>query len=460
MTPIDWLLDRFRRHADEEAVVWRDRAHRYSELLERYEEAERFLEREGVQAGEPVLLDADFSPGAIALLLAAIARRTIVVPVASHVANLDRGNYARIAEAGHVLRVLEDDRYAAERLGHEVTHPLLAELAARGGPGLILFSSGSTGEPKASLHHLDFLLEKFQVERHTQRIVTFLLFDHIGGFNSMMYALANHGCIVTVPARDAATVCATIARHRAEVLPTSPTFLNLLLMSGEHLRHDLSSLKLISYATEVMPEATLKRLHEAFPGVELRQSYGLSELGILSSRSEGSDSVWVRVGGQGVETQVRDGILHIRSRMSMMGYLNAPSPFDADGWFNTQDEVEVRGEFVRFKGRRSEIINVGGEKVYPAEVESVIMELDNIADATVGKEPHPITGNIVVAEIRTQEPEDLAALQKRVRAHCFARLPSFKVPVRIRLATASRVTERFKKSRREPGGGPAGPAGP
>jgi acyl-coenzyme A synthetase/AMP-(fatty) acid ligase len=372
-----------------------------------------------------------------------------VVPLAAHVVHLDRERYAAIAEAGCALQVLPDDRYRARTFEHTVRHPLLKSLRATDSPGLVLFSSGSTGAPKAALHDLSRLLKKFQVPRHTQRIVTFLLFDHIGGFNSMMYALANHGCIVTVQARDPATVCAAIARHRAQVLPTSPTFLNLLLMSGEHLRHDLSSLEVISYATEVMPEATLKRLHAAFPGVELRQSYGLSELGILRSRSRGSDSLWVRVGGEDYETRVVDGILHVRSQTSMLGYLNAPPPFDAEGWFDTQDEVEVDGEWLRFKGRRSDIINVGGEKVYPAEVESVILEAGNVADVTVSREPHPFTGNIVVAEVRLERPEEPPVAEKRIRAFCFGRLPSFKVPVKIRLSDRDRVTERFKKARRD-----------
>jgi acyl-coenzyme A synthetase/AMP-(fatty) acid ligase len=326
---------------------------------------------------------------------------------------------------------------------------LLARLAGEGRPGLVLFSSGSTGEPKAALHDLDRLLAKFRVERHTQRMILFLLFDHIGGLNSLLYTLANHGCAVTLASRDTASVCAAIERHRAEVLPASPTFLNLMLMDGSYRRHDLSSLKVINYATEVMPETTLRRLHEAFPGVELRQSYGLSELGILRSRSRGSDSVWGRVGGENYETRVVDGVLHVRSTASMIGYLNAPAAFDAEGWFDTQDEVEVDGEWLRFKGRRSEIINVGGEKVYPAEVESVILELANVADATVTGEPHPITGHVVVAEVRLARPEDPRELTRRVRAHCFTRLPAFKVPVKVRLAADDRVSPRAKKMRRD-----------
>jgi len=438
--------------------VWHDRTYRYAELLERIEAARASLARHGIESGQVVLLDADFSPTSIALLLAALDRRNIVVPVAAHVVNLDRDTYASIAEAGHAVRVLPDDSIEITALGHRVTHPLLQSLRDAGAPGFVLFSSGSTGGPKAALHNLDHLLRKFQVERHTQRIITFLLFDHIGGFNSLMYALANHGCVITLESRDVTAVCRAIERHRAQVLPTSPTFLNLLLMSGEHLRHDLSSLELISYATEVMPPATLARLHAALPGVQLRQNYGLSELGILGSRSRSDDSVWVRVGGADYETRVVDGVLHIRARSSMVGYLNAPSPFDAEGWFNTQDEVEVDGEWLRFKGRRSEIINVGGEKVYPAEVESVILEVDNIVDATVTREPHPFTGNIVVAEVRLREPEEAAAVARRVRTHCFARLPSFKVPVKIQVTDAERVTERFKKARSERSPGGAMPA--
>jgi acyl-coenzyme A synthetase/AMP-(fatty) acid ligase len=127
--------------------------------------------------------------------------------------------------------------------------------------------------------------------------------------------------------------------------------------------------------------------------------------------------------------------------------LNAPAPFDADGWFDTQDEVEVDGEWLRFKGRKSDIINVGGEKVYPAEVESAILEVDNVIDATVSKEPNPITGNIVVATVAVRTPEPLRDIARRVQAHCASRLVRFKVPVKVYLADATAVTERFKKQR-------------
>jgi acyl-coenzyme A synthetase/AMP-(fatty) acid ligase len=447
--PLEWLFERFRRHSEAEALVWRGRGYTYADLLERTEAARRFLDDRAPGPGRVVLLRADYSPAAIGVLLAAMQRRDVLAPVVPGSEGGGGGAYAGIAQAEVEVRVSPDEALEAKEIGPPPSHPLLRELLRQSEPGLLLFSSGSTGEPKAALHNLSRLLQKFSAERHTQRIIVFLLFDHIGGFNSMMYALSNHGCVITLDARDPASVCAAIAKHRAEVLPASPTFLNLLLMSGEYAKHDLSSLKVINYATEVMPESTLRRLNEAFPGVQISQSYGLTELGILRSKSRGSDSLWVRVGGEGYQTRIVDGILQIKAESSMMGYLNAPSPFTSDGWFDTQDEVEADGEWIRIKGRRTDIINVGGRKVYPAEVESVILELPNIADVTVVREPHPITGNIVVAEVRLAAPEPIEEVLGRVRTHCFAKLPAYKVPVKVRLETPGRVSSREKKMRRD-----------
>ena len=444
--PLGWLLERFRTRADAEAMVLRDRSVTYGQLTRLVLEAQSLLDHEGVSPGEAALVDADHSPAAVALLLALIARRNIVVPVASHV-KADRESYMAIAEVTRSFRVLADDSYEVHKHDRTMGHPLNLELKGQGSPGLVLFSSGSTGRPKAALHNLDLLLRKYMTPRHAKRTVTFLLFDHIGGFNTLFYTLANGGCAIALEGRDPFSLCQAIERHRAQVLPASATFLNLLLMSEAYRQFDLSSLELITYGTEPMPEATLRRLNAAFPQVSFLQTYGLSELGILRSKSRSSDSLWVRVGGEDYQTRVVDGVLHIKAECSMLGYLNAPSPFDAEGWFNTQDEVEVDGEWLRFKGRRSDIINVGGEKVYPAEVESTILEVPGVLDATVSKEPHPITGNIVAASVRLSEAEDPEQATRRIRRHCSAKLPRYKVPVKIKVVETVGVSDRFKKQR-------------
>ena len=153
------------------------------------------------------------------------------------------------------------------------------------------------------------------------------------------------------------------------------------------------------------------------------------------------------VGGEDYQTRVVDGLLHIKSSMSMMGYLNAPSPFDAEGWFNTQDEVEVDGDCYRIRGRRSEIINVGGQKVFPAEVESALLELENVRDALVVGEKNPLTGQIVAAYLNLERPESLDDLRRRVREACRRTMPAFKVPARIEVVDEAQYSARFKKNR-------------
>jgi acyl-coenzyme A synthetase/AMP-(fatty) acid ligase len=314
----------------------------------------------------------------------------------------------------------------------------------------VLFSSGSTGVAKAALHDLAVLLEKFHEPRAGQRTLAFLLLDHIGGLNTLFHVLASGGTVVSVSERDPEAVCAAVARHRVELLPTSPTFLNLLLISEAYARHDLSSLRRVTYGTEVMPQSTLERLGEVLPGVALTQTYGLSEVGIMRAKSRDSSSLWVRVGGEGFETRVVDGTLRIRARSAMLGYLNYPSPFDADGWLDTGDEVETDGEWLRFLGRRSEVVNVGGLKVYPAEVESVLLDMDGVRDAVVRAEASPITGQVVVARVTLDRPEGTAAFKRRMRAFCGGRLAPFKVPVKVEIAAGEQHSARFKRVRRVP----------
>jgi acyl-CoA synthetase (AMP-forming)/AMP-acid ligase II len=186
-----------------------------------------------------------------------------------------------------------------------------------------------------------------------------------------------------------------------------------------------------------------------FPDAEIKQTYGLSELGVLRSKSEDSGSTWVRVGGPGFEVKIVDGVLWVRSESNMVGYLNAPSPFDEEGWMNTGDEVEVRGEYIRILGRRSDMINVGGQKVSPLDVESVLLQAPNVAEAVVRGAQHQLMGHVVHATVSLVEHEDLEEAVIRLRRHCLERLPRFKVPVRFDIVEPeAQRGARFKKVRR------------
>jgi len=449
---IRFLLDRFSEHSEQDAIVWRDCVITYAGLIQAVEQARAELRAAGLDAGTVVALKADFSPRSIALLLALIDAGCIVVPLLSSALDDSVAEKCRIAGVDALITVDPLDTVRIDQL--QVSRPprLLDDLRASGKPGLVLFTSGTTGEPKGAVHDCSRLLEKFRTPRPQQRILNFLLFDHIGGFNTLFHTLSNTGVVLTVQDRSPETICAAIEKYRIEVLPVSPTFLNLLLLSEAYNRFDLSSLKVVTYGSESMPQSVLDRVSDVFKGVRVQQTYGLIEIGILRSKSLGNDSLWVKIGGEGFEWRVVDGKLEIKADSAMLGYLNAPSPFTDDGWFMTGDEVQVDGDYVRILGRASEQINIGGEKVFPSEVEGVILELDEVADVLVHGESNAITGKMVAADI---VPRDVGIdgdrkreLIRRVKGHCQAKLEPFKIPVRIKLVADLPRSDRNKKLRR------------
>jgi acyl-CoA synthetase (AMP-forming)/AMP-acid ligase II len=155
----------------------------------------------------------------------------------------------------------------------------------------------------------------------------------------------------------------------------------------------------------------------------------------------------VKLGGEGYETRVVDGILQIKTRATILGYLNAPTPITPDGWFVTGDAVLQDGDYFRVLGRESELINVGGEKVYPAEVESLIQSMAKVADATVYGEKNALVGQIVCARVAASESVDRAAFADEVKRFCSERLEPFKVPVKVQVVDELQVGDRFKKRR-------------
>ena len=449
---LDWVLDRMAEADSRPALAVGDDVYTYRDLLDRVNQWSRRL-RDRTIFGRVVSIEGEYGLETVAALIAAARFGNTLVPLSDACA-AHHDKFRDIAEVEYRIRPVDGDA-AISWTGRDASHEFYFRLRKKEVPGLVLFSSGSTGRQKAAVHDLDGLLKKFQVRRHCYRTLVFLQLDHIGGINTLFYTIANGGMVVVADGRMPREVCRAIARRRVELLPTSPTFLNLLLLSEEQTRHDLSSLKLITYGTEPMPEITLKRVGAAFPGVKLLQTYGLSELGILRSQSRENGSLWMRVGGEGFETKIVEGRLFIRASSAMLGYLNAPNPFDADGFFDTGDLAEVDGEWIRILGRKSEIINVGGNKVFPLEVENTLLELPNVEDVAVCGESSPITGQIVVATIRLTAPEEAAAFKTRMKRFCADRLASYKIPAKVRFVDTLH-SERFKKVRRSGAAAAAG----
>ena len=285
-------------------------------------------------------------------------------------------------------------------------------------------------------------MKRFETPRPTLKTINFLLFDHIGGLNTLLHTLFNKGTVVAPNSRRVKDILATCAEHEIEVLPTTPTFLRMMLMSGLIPDQFPETLRIITYGTERMDQPTLDALCELLPNVDFRQTFGMSELGIVRVKSESSNSLFMKVGGEGVETRVVDNVLEIRSQTRMLGYLNAENPFDDEGWYNTKDIVEERDGYYKVTGRTSEVINVGGLKFMASEVERVALQYEHVELAKAEAKSNPITGQH--AELIVQSSVNSEIDKAGLKMFLTEQLPNHMMPKRIKVASVS-VGHRFKK---------------
>ncbi|MEM6898689.1 MAG: long-chain fatty acid--CoA ligase [Pseudomonadota bacterium] len=444
MNILDVLDQRFEAAGDKIALITSRETLSYSEIRAAISDWKIYLTANGISQGDCVLVKGDFGKEGIGALFALMRIGAIAILLAPSSMEKEE-EFARIGSAQWSV---DCQTRKVEPAGLSGQHPLYDELREFDEPGIVLFSSGSTGVSKGTVHSGLRLLEKFRSPGKDFTTLAFLLFDHIAGLDTLFYSLANTSTLVIPDERTPPKVCRMIEKYQVEVLPTAPSFLNLLLLSGALESSDLGSLKIITYGSEMMSEPILARLAEALPHVRLIQKYGTSETGALPSQSRSSTSTWVKLGGDGFEWRVRDGLFEIKSKTAMLGYLNADSPFTDDGWFKTGDQVDTDGDYVRFLGRNSDIINVGGQKVYPAEVESLILQLPEIAEVTVFGEPHAILGSVVVARIRPNGSHSPVELRRRIREHLSGQIEPFKIPQKFKIEDKPLTTDRFKQVRR------------
>lgn len=444
----EWTLRRLAEFGEKSAFVDRGAPRNFRELCEATA-ALRKRVRELLDGADVVSIEADYGLLSVAALLALHAERKIAVPIATRVPEEIASRLDACPVQGRI-RVDGDQAQIERASGSAGGHRLFDDLKSKGRSGLVLFSSGSTGVPKAMVHDLDRLVDQFH--GRSEKDLTFiamLLFDHIGGVNTLLNSLTTGACLVLPESRQPERIAELVEKHRIRVLPTTPTFLNLLLLSGVHRERDLSSLRMVTYGTEKMPPALLEKLHQAFPRVRFMQTFGTSETGIAKTSSKSSSSTLMKIDDENLQYKIVDGELFLKSATQVLGYLNQPMDnFTEDGWFRTGDRaVETEDGYVQILGRINKLINVGGEKVFPEEVENALLEVSGVDDATVYGEPNPIMGQMVCAKIVSTPGVDQADLKARIKAHCRERLERYKIPARIAFVDKLDVSARLKKAR-------------
>ncbi|WP_321518071.1 class I adenylate-forming enzyme family protein [uncultured Bacteroides sp.] len=445
---MSWIVDYIQSKGGQIAVIFGGNEYSYTQLAEQirmyYDEVQNKL-----YSGAVIAIISDYCFESIALFFALYENRNIIVPVTSRI-EAEIEEKLSVAGCNYIISIEKGYLEFKEYFGKNETHLLICDLRTMNVSGLVLFSSGSTGVPKAMIHNLNTLIDSFRNKKgRNLTFLIFLMFDHIGGLNTLLSCLSMGTTMVFPVNRNPEHVCGLIEKYKVNVLPASPTFLNLILISESYMKYDLSSLRMITYGTEPMQDALLLRLKDVFPEVKFLQTFGTSETGISQTLSRSSTSTQLKIDDPNTEYKIVDGELFIRTKTQILGYLNySMEHFTDDGWFKTGDLVEEMDDgYIKIVGRNKELINVGGEKVLPSEVESVLFQMERVKDCIVFGESNPITGQIVVAKILFDEDISVSDAKKKVTLFCQGKLERYKIPVRVLLMKEVEFSERFKKKR-------------
>lgn len=443
---MSFILDKFKSFNSKNAMVFEDRIYTYEEFINQIKDYKNILDKHNTSSKVVVILG-DYSFYNLALFFALYENKNIIVPITSNIKKV-QDNFIEESFCQTIIKT-DEKNLLIQNLKTTFSHNMIDNLREKNSSGLILFSSGSTGKPKAMIHNLDTLIDSFKYKKEkSMNMLVFLMFDHIGGLNTVFNALCMGACLIIPKIKDAKTICELIEKYKIMVLPSSPTFLNLILISEEYKNYDLSSLRMITYGTETMPQSLLLKLKEVFPKVKFLQTFGTSETGISSTSSKSSNSLFMKLEDINGEYKIVENELWLRSKTQVLGYLNASmDSFTSDGWFKTGDLVEVDGEYIKIIGRAKEVINVGGQKVLPAEVESIILEMEEISDCMVYAEQNAITGQTVVCDVVLNK--NIENIKKRVRVFCKDRLDTYKIPTKVNVVDKTNFSDRFKKIRRK-----------
>ena len=457
------------RAPDRVALIDGDRRWTYAELLDEAERAARGLLAR-FEPGEPVAVWAGNGADWVVLEFAAgLAGLTLVTVNPAYQAEELAHALGHSGARGVFLRggaqagILDRVRDSLPRLRKVIT---LGEWPAGdggplhevdpAGPAQILYTSGTTGRPKAAVLTHRGLTNNARLAaaavglRAGDVLVNPLPYFHVAGGGMITLGLVQTlGTQVVMPRFDPALQLELIERHRGTVIGGVPAMLTALLAAAGRAGRDLSSLRLALSGGATVPPELVRQVEAAF-GVPFVLTFGQTESSCSITLTRATDSAEDRAETLGrplpqTEVKITDvatgetvpcgtvGEICTRGYLVMAGYLGDPeataAAIDPDGWLHTGDlgSMDERG-YCRIAGRIKEMIVRGGENIYPAEIEAVLLSHPGVAEVAVVGVPDRFWGEVVGAVVRLCGPVPPA--ETELAEHCRSRLAAYKTPVR------------------------------
>ena len=320
--------------------------------------------------------------------------------------------------------------------------------------GWVLATSGTSGRPKLVAHTLAALTDAIAQAPPgaAPRVwATFYDIRRYGGLQIFLRAIFNGtDLVVSAPDETLGDHLARLAAARVSSISGTPSHWRRVLMSGQRGAFAPSYIRL---SGEIADQMVLDALGEAFPGAAVSHAYASTEAGVgfaVDDGREGFPAALLNRETNGVALKIEDGTLRLRSTRAASNYLGtAAAPLkDVDGYVDSGDLIEIRDGRCFFVGRRGGIINVGGLKVNPEEVEGAINAHPDVRMSLVKARRNPLTGAIVIAEVVVRDGVRAdEVLKAAILDLCRQRLPVHKVPALLKFVPALPLTAAGKLSR-------------
>jgi len=316
--------------------------------------------------------------------------------------------------------------------------------------GILIFTSGTSGIPKLAKHTWETISASSNfVPDRLYGAKWYLAYEpaSYAGLQVFFSAMSSHGNVIIPEQRDISDQIKLIVETSPEIISATPTWWRLV-MAGWPNGTRPRSLKQATLGGEVVSQNDLDAVGQFFDPDQLTHIYASTEVGtaiVVSDRKAGFPAEWLDE-NRLVRMKIEDGILHIRSDHRMLGYVHDPVTSSTSGWVDTHDMIDIKGDRCFLLGRADGLINVGGRKVRPEEIESAIIRLKGINDSLVYAKSNPVTGSVLAADVAVKAGLDWHI--SSIKAALAEQLPACKVPSYIRLVDKISISSNDKKLRR------------
>ena len=460
-----WLGRHARGRPDAPALAFQDIVLSWKDVEQRVLLVAAGLRARGVASGDVVALQLPNAPEFILSYLA-IARLgavtcTLHMPYrGAEVQALMRHSGARLAICMPQSKQMFEGRGIAfpelenfQPLGSDSGEPGPSD------PFLLLYTSGTTAAPKGVVHPYRTMLGNGRVSapehglHENSRVLCAAPLSHLYGLYSLHCAWAVGACTVLLPAFKPDELGSTVENLKPTALWTAPAHVAACRAAGAFERYDWSSLELAIVSGSIAAPSLIRYFAEKLPRCAVTQLWGMTELqaGLYTRPCDPFEMSATSAGRPSPGTEVRlskEGELEVRGPSLFPGYLNDPTEttraFTADGWFRTGDLGEARGEYFAITGRSKDLINRGGVKINPADVEMLLDSHPKVLQSALVAMPDPVLGEKACVFVSLKDPTQQVSLMDLVDYLLERGIAKNKFPERLVIVTEMPLTPTRK----------------